>query len=368
MTTSFRATKHLKGLEFVRDFCGGSMTGLEVGSVEVAYDPRGQFRERVARADGTIFGATHMVDVKTAGSCTLLLQTALPCLVASLLLCRCVVPTSPDSKRQRKGSEVQDPTQVLVLRGGTDVPFAPLADYAIRVLCPALLARFGVKVSAKVNRRGFYPKGKGELEVRVSLCERVEAAAATSTSEPRAAVLKRFKTIVVCGGGKPKDWKGESWKPLATIAEKMAEAALKEYTDDSTAFEKEVSCDEKSLSPGLSIVLAAETNYNCVLGASRVMEPRTKNWKGQAKPLVGEIAAALRARAEADEHLQDQLLVLMAIIAGEHSLRCSELTTHTLTSIELLNRMLAGLGVRFEAEEREEATTVKCSSRGLAPL
>ena len=60
--------------------------------------------------------------------------------------------------------------------------------------------------------------------------------------------------------------------------------------------------------------------------------------------------------------------MLMAIIAGEYSLRCSELTTHTLTSIELLNRMLAGLGVRVEAEEREEATTVKCSSRGLAPL
>jgi RNA 3'-terminal phosphate cyclase (ATP) len=54
----------------------------------------------------------------------------------------------------------------LFLLGGTNADFAPQVDYTMKVFEP-LAARFGVKFKLDVNRRGYYPKGGGEVMVDV---------------------------------------------------------------------------------------------------------------------------------------------------------------------------------------------------------
>lgn len=83
-----------------------------------------------------------VADAHGAGSTMLMLQAALP----PLLFC---APAGA----------------LLVLRGGTDAAFAPPCDYARLVLAP-LLRRFGIHLAFEAVRRGFYPRGGGEVRVR----------------------------------------------------------------------------------------------------------------------------------------------------------------------------------------------------------
>ncbi|NTV38168.1 MAG: RNA 3'-phosphate cyclase, partial [Anaerolineales bacterium] len=52
----------------------------------------------------------------------------------------------------------------MVYWGGTDLPAAPPADYTRLVLLP-LLARMGVQAGLAIERRGYYPRGGGEIRV-----------------------------------------------------------------------------------------------------------------------------------------------------------------------------------------------------------
>lgn len=45
--------------------------------------------------------------------------------------------------------------------------FAPPVDYVQKVLLP-ILTRFGINVELNIIRRGYYPKGGGEIVVRVN--------------------------------------------------------------------------------------------------------------------------------------------------------------------------------------------------------
>ncbi len=125
--------QHLNGIDLVAQLYQAKTTGFEVGSCDISFEPRGM------RADAS--NAT--ADTKTAGSICLLCQVALPA---------CVFGTAPQ--------------MVLTLRGGTNATQAPPVDYFLHVLLPQL-AKMGVNCSAKIKRRGFFPKGGGEVQVMV---------------------------------------------------------------------------------------------------------------------------------------------------------------------------------------------------------
>ena len=83
------------------------------------------------------------VDTKTAGSVTLLMQIALPVMLFGPRAC-CVT-----------------------LKGGTDVTASPPIDFFLHVLKPTLERHFRLHIAVDVVRRGFYPKGGGEVRLRV---------------------------------------------------------------------------------------------------------------------------------------------------------------------------------------------------------
>lgn len=55
----------------------------------------------------------------------------------------------------------------LDLRGGTDARMAPPAGYMQHVLLPVLRSRFGVQADMALVRRGFFPKGQGQVALTV---------------------------------------------------------------------------------------------------------------------------------------------------------------------------------------------------------
>jgi RNA 3'-terminal phosphate cyclase len=96
---------------------------------------------------------------------------------------------------------------------------------------------------------------------------------------------------------------------------------------------------------GGAIAAWAETEHS-VLGAARVAR------LGVRAETLGEAAgrelrADLEARATADVHAADQLLVYLALAGGESSFTAREVTSHAETAMWLIGRFLP---VRFAVE------------------
>jgi RNA 3'-terminal phosphate cyclase (ATP) len=136
--TSIRANRpnpglqpqHLTACRAVRSVCRGTLSGAEIGSRELSFEP------------GPIVGGKHEFDIGTAGSATLVAQTLMPILLSA-----------------SKGS-------VLRIKGGTHVMKSPGYDYFENVFLPAI-RMFGVDAGCRLLKTGFYPRGGGEIEVSV---------------------------------------------------------------------------------------------------------------------------------------------------------------------------------------------------------
>ena len=60
---------------------------------------------------------------------------------------------------------------MLDLRGGTNAEHAPQIDFFERIFAPIARKHLGLHVESQILRRGYYPKGGGEVFIRTSPCE-----------------------------------------------------------------------------------------------------------------------------------------------------------------------------------------------------
>jgi RNA 3'-phosphate cyclase len=238
---------------------------------------------------GDIKGEYYHVDIGTAGSITLLLQTAVyPALFA-------------------------DYHSELEIRGGTDVNWSPSVDYVKQVFLPASgLLEF---VNLDIRRRGYYPKGGGDVVVRIEL----------GKPEP----------VVLLPGGRIKGIRGKIHfcELPEDVPERMA-GGVKEALGKNVILEME---NGHSRSPGCGVTLWTETDKGAFLGSVGLGE------KGVRAEDIGENAGkALKEELDAggsvDVHLADQLLLPLALFGGEFF--CRELTGHARTNMDVIGKFL----------------------------
>src|SRR5688572_529111 len=129
--------QHLHVLKALQAMGPLRMTGAEIGSRELTFAPA-----PLSAVDAT-------VDVGTAGSLTLLLQTLLP-----------VVLMTAGRSRFR-------------LVGGTDVAWSPPVDYLRHITLGPALKR-AERLELEVGRRGYFPAGGGEIVLEGSGWKEVE--------------------------------------------------------------------------------------------------------------------------------------------------------------------------------------------------
>jgi RNA 3'-terminal phosphate cyclase (ATP) len=123
--------QHLMACKAVRNISRGTLSGAEVGSRELAFEP------------GPIIGGKYEFDIGTAGSVTLVAQTIIPILL-----------------RASKESEVR-------IIGGTHVMKSPGYDYFEKVFLPAA-GCFGAPIESKLVKPGYFPKGGGIIDLKVA--------------------------------------------------------------------------------------------------------------------------------------------------------------------------------------------------------
>jgi len=287
--------QHLLGLTAAAELCGATLTGAAIGSREIEFHP-GEIRRR----------RQWRLDIGTAGSITLVLQCLLPALA-----------------RAAGSSE-------LTLTGGTDVPFSPPFQYLREVFLPAL-ADIGPQVETTCAARGFYPKGGGEVAVRVQPSPSLRPMRWTERGAVRTIRGLAYSL------GLPEH-----------IAKRMREAAAnKLYAVGYRELDLRLEVAERGRSEGCGIVLWAECETGRRLGASGLGEP------GKRAERVGEEAAQnllseLGSNAAVDSHLADQLIVWLALADGPSEFTAPRITDHLRSATQVAEAIG---GVRFHLSE-----------------
>jgi len=287
--------QHLKGIEAAAKLCNAQATGLKIGSKEIEFHPNEIKKDSLS------------VNVGTAGSVTLLLQTLM-------------IPASLAEKEM-----------TFEIIGGTHVLWSPTTGYFRHVFCE-FLGKMGVNVESETLAYGFYPKGAGKIRVIIKPVPSLIPISLTS----------RGKHILT-----------EAWSSASKDLEKsrVAERQLEVAEKILGKLEKR-SKYVPSLSSGSTLTLASFFG-NCFLGSSAVGE------RGKSPEKIGEEAALvlknnMDSGACLDEWMADQILPYMALTKGKSEVSVAEVTRHAKTNISVIEKFL---DVKFKVK----GNRIECS-------
>ncbi|MBH1943952.1 RNA 3'-terminal phosphate cyclase [Erythrobacter sp. YJ-T3-07] len=282
--------QHLTAIEAACTIGGAQCEGLELGSNRIAFRP------------GSVMPGEYRFAVGTAGSTALVLQTVL-------------VPLALVDKPSR-----------LVIEGGTHASMAPPFDFIEKCFLP-VFERMGPRVSTRIKRHGFFPRGGGRIEIDI---------------EP--APLRRIECIE---RGQPQGREGTVL--LASlddqIAHRIRKAALKNLPDwpEDRITLRELPADQ---GPGVALVLASSFDNvtEVVSGFGKLGLSAERIGATAGKRMAGYEAS----KAFAGPYLQDQLLLPMAL-AGGGAFTSVKISDHTRTAAETIARF-TGRTTRFEQD------------------
>lgn len=332
------AAQHVKGLELARDLCHGFLEGCSLGSKEITFFP-GDF---IDKKDTSI-----KVDIETAGSVVLLLQVSLPIMMFS------------------KASTS------LELIGGTDVDFSPSIDYFTQVFKPFLKKHFKIDFEVDLLRRGFFPKGRGIVKVRVD-GNQIAKPLPPITNFTRAGdyVHSVTGTCFVSGvldinvAHRAADAAEFQCKKL--LREVIPKGDKKSnHPKTKIKIERIEEPYERAFGTGCGILLTGLTNTSCILSSSAIGKrgkPAEVVGKEAAEDLMTEFTPDLNHCV--DQYLQDQMLIFLSLSSGNSVVRTGQLTLHTETAIQVIEIMV-GRKVFDVSKSPENESSVLLSCNGI---
>lgn len=291
--------QHMTAVKAVAALCDAETSGLQIGSTELSFTPR------------RTMSGSFKFDVGTAGSISLVLQALMP------------------------ASAFSPGVTQFEITGGTDVKWSPTIDYVHFVVLP-ILSRLGYVAELKVIRRGHYPKGGGNISMRIEPCRQLSPLVLNERSE-----IKQIHMVSHCV------------KLPAHVAQRQADAAkgiLKAINNVGVLVRLETHPPENDphLGPGSGIALYTGQECGTVLGADSVGErgkPAEEVGRDGAMQFVNEI----KSGAPVDRHMSDILIPYLAVAGGESEFRTSQITMHTITNAKMAE-LVSGAQIRIDGD------------------
>ncbi|KAI6652907.1 RNA 3'-terminal phosphate cyclase-like [Oopsacas minuta] len=292
--------QHLMGIRLAEQISCGRLEGAELLSQEIVLNPE------------SIIGGDFYSDVKSAGSVMLLLQIALPCLLYA--------------------SKISS----VILKGGTNASFAPQVDHTHLVLCP-ISKIFGINFDITIKKRGFFPKGGGEVKVDIEPVKKLNCVSLQEMGE----VLEITGVSFVAGRCPPK------------VLHTMTDAAEALLTKSLPGVKLTINRQQHphAMDTASGLVLCAVTSTGCYIGGSSLGSP-SELPEGTGEKAALELLDSLEHKACVDKWTQDQLILLMALAEGKSVVRCGPITLHTETAVYIAEKML---GAKFEIKPVDPA-------------
>ncbi len=292
------SAQHITAVKAVAKLCNGSYSTLGIGTDKLEFRPG---KQKVGKFE---------FDIGTAGSITLVLQA---CLLPALFC----------------GNEGQTE---LSVRGGTDVSWSPQWNHFSGIFLRHLKT-IDAQVEVKLLSRGYYPKGGGEVNIKITPNSSYRKLNLTERGN-----LKSISGVVHSRLLPPHVPK----RIMNTVNEKLKSYSPVEWKLDTNG---------SSLSPGTGVVLCAE-HGSSVVGASALGKkglPAERVGTDAAERLITEI----NGHGSVDTYAADQLIPYLGLVEGEITVR--KLTDHTKTNIWLVEQFVEK---RFRVNEKENQVKI----------
>jgi len=290
--------QHLEAVLAAARLCNADVKGASIGSQEIWFHPR------------EIKGGRIEAEIGTAGSIPMLIMTVLP-------IC----------------AFAEQPVNLHISKGGTDVSHSPTINYLKYVLLP-ILRRMGLEASIEIRRYGYYPKGGGEVTLKTQPCPHLKPL-----------ILEKFGEIEEISGVSVCTFLAD--RKVALRQAKEAERLLK-----IRGFDPKIRVFNDFSNPiqkGSSLVLWARTDTGVLLGSDAIGEIR-KPSEAVAREAVKNLLDEIQAKPTVDIHLADMLIPYVALADGESAYSTRFITDHMESNMWLVNEIL---GVSFDLKEHE---------------
>lgn len=276
--------QHLTAVQAVARITRAQVDGASLNSQYLSFRPE---KTNAGRYQFTI---------PTAGSLSLVAQTIF------LLLC------------------FAEGSSQITLTGGTHVPFSPSFHYLTELWLPCLES-LGFRGSLQLHRAGFYPRGGGEVSLRVL---------APNPLKPLTA-LERGKLTHIRG-----------FSGVANLDESIARRQKHQALRRLTAFCQDTKIKTLQLpSPGKGTFILLHTLFDgrgwacfSALGAPG------KRAEAVTDEAVEDLLVFLSTDACLDPHIADQVLLPLALIKGTSRFTTSRVTQHLLTNAHVIQKFL----------------------------
>ena len=267
--------QHLTAIKILQKIANAKTFGAELGSTDLKFIP------------GKIESLKLIEDVGTAGSISLILQVLIPVVAIS------------------------QKTIDLTIRGGTDVSWSPSIDYTNQVLREAY-SRMGIDCSIQIHKRGYYPKGSGEIRLWVypskvkslSLLER-----------------KTKKVNLICSFSK---------LPLEKIENQIREIKQK-LVEENFIVKTEIK-NEEAIDSGSSLLIWGIDN-NSIIGIDSLFDKKTQKFDFDFNEFMKNNLAGV------DDNLADMLVVPASLGKRKTIFQVSRITKHLETNLFVTSKI-----------------------------
>ncbi|HEY5735517.1 MAG TPA: RNA 3'-terminal phosphate cyclase [Nitrosopumilus sp.] len=265
--------QHLTAILILQKIANAKVVGANLGSTELKFIP------------GNIENLDLKADVGTAGSIPLILQVLIPVIAIS------------------------QNTLDLKIKGGTDVLWSPSIDYTQYVLKEAY-SRMGIKFSFELSKRGYYPKGGGEINLHV------QPSIIKSISFSK---RKTNKIKLICSFSKLE--KEEIEDKIKDIVKKLTAANF--IVDVKIK-------SEEALDSGASLLIYS-VDVNSVIGIDALYDKRIHDFDLDVEKFINSYSI--------DDNLADMIVVPASLAHGKTIFQVKEITKHLETNLFVTSKI-----------------------------
>jgi RNA 3'-phosphate cyclase len=275
--------QHLMSVRAAAAIGQAQTRGASLGSSDLVVEP------------GEVRAGTYRFDVGTAGATGLVLHT--------LYL--------PLALRGAAPSE-------LTLIGGTHVSTSPCFHF-LDITWRRYLELCGLRVSLRMNRPGFYPRGGGVVEAFIQPCAKLHGVRL----------------------GERKSVKAVGFSAVAGLDVSIARRQARRATFRLQQYGLQVQLREETWQGGPGTVLAVELDTTPVPTLFFALGARGKPAERVADEAVDQVIAYLESGdALMDAHSGDQLVLPLALAEDASEYRVAAVTRHLTTNVAVIRRFL----------------------------
>ena len=269
--------QHLTTIKILKKISDCKVIGDEIGSTELKFTP------------GEIKDSKLFEDVGTAGSISLILQVLIPIVAIS----------------QKKLE--------LAIKGGTDVQWSPTMFYTQHVL-KEVYSRMGINFSIDLKKRGYYPKGNGEINLEINPSS-VKAISLTKRKTNHGKILCTFSKI--------------SNEKIQNEIKKIKDKLINE----NFIVDVEIK-EQEALDSGASL-LVYSIDENSITGIDALFDKKTQSFDIDLDGFLEDLSV--------DENLADMIVVPASLAEGKTTFQVKKISKHLETGTVSLKLILMQL-------------------------